>query len=246
MVPEKQLFIITGNYGSGKTEFSVNFIKQLSGQTSVSPTIVDMDIVNPYFRSREAVEMLEKMGVRVVAPRGSQAFADLPIVLPEVKGAIRNRDIFVLMDVGGDAEGARVLSSFNDTFQQLSGQYEMLFVVNTKRPFTQDADGALKILREIEETSRLKMTGLIANTHLIDETTPEIIKGGFEVACELRNKTGLPVKYLVIHRKFRDIFGETYEGVPLFYIERIMLPPWKTDDVVGSGNFNLRHKSFET
>jgi hypothetical protein len=149
------------------------------------------------------------------------------------------------MDVGGDAEGARVLSSFHDTFEQLSGQYEMFFVVNTKRPFTQDADGALKILREIEETSRLEMTGLIANTHLIDETTPEIIKGGFEVACALGNKTELPVKYLVVHRKFRDTFGETYEGVPLFYIERIVLPPWKTDDAVGSGNFNLRHTSFK-
>ncbi|OGL48894.1 MAG: hypothetical protein A2161_11825 [Candidatus Schekmanbacteria bacterium RBG_13_48_7] len=246
MIPDKRLFIITGNYGSGKTEFSVNFIKQLSTQTSITPTIVDMDIVNPYFRSREAVTLLEKMGVRVVAPRGSQSFADLPIVLPEVKGALRNINIFVLLDVGGDAEGARVLSSFHDSFEKIHNEYEMLFVSNARRPFTENAAGTLKILRDIEETSQLKVTGLIANTHLIDETTPEIIKQGFEITSEISQLTGLPIHYLVVHRRFRNSFGEMYKGIKLFYIDRIMLPPWKTDEAVGSGNFNLRHKAFDT
>ena len=206
-IPEKRLFIITGNYGSGKTEFAVNFIKRLSEHASISPTIVDMDIVNPYFRSREASNMLEKVGVRVIAPRGSQAFADLPIILPEIKRALRDNDTFVVLDVGGDAEGARVLSSFQSTFTQLRDQYEMLFVVNARRPFTDTADGALKILREIERTSQLEVTGLIANTHLIDETTPEIIREGVEVAMDLGSKTGLRMHYVVVHRKFESEFG---------------------------------------
>ena len=136
---DRELFLFTGNYGSGKTEVSVNVATTLA-RAGVKPlTIAELDLVNPYFRCREARDPMEALGIRVVAPGGNMHNADLPILLPEVLGAIRNRDGVTLLDVGGDNVGATVLASLKPML--MNRPHHMLFVLNQNRPFTDTIDG---------------------------------------------------------------------------------------------------------
>src|SRR5512138_981124 len=123
---QHNLIIIVGGYGSGKSEVSVNLARQLAATQSESVALADLDIVNPYFRSREAAEKLAAFGVRSLVPPGTQVYADLPVVIPDIKREIENRQGRLILDVGGDDVGARVLSSLTESITPLS--YEMLFV----------------------------------------------------------------------------------------------------------------------
>ena len=111
----KSILIIVGGYGSGKSEVAVNLSRQLVNAGSAPVAIADLDIVNPYFRSREASEQLTSLGIRTINPAGGQKYADLPIILPEIKGAIEQRQGVLVLDVGGDDVGARVLSSLSES-----------------------------------------------------------------------------------------------------------------------------------
>lgn len=222
----QQLLIIVGGYGSGKTEIAVNLSRYLANTTSCKIAIADLDIVNPYFRSREANQALEALGVRCINPTGGEFYADLPIILPEIKGAIERRDELLVLDVGGDDAGARVLSSLADSFE--AGAYEMMIVLNGNRPFTSDVKGCMKMLGEIEQSSRLKFTGIISNTHLLDETTAQVVLDGLELARQVSKRSGLPVKFLaglgtlLGASEFDDV------DVPMLPLERLLLKPWES------------------
>ncbi|RKX27885.1 MAG: cobalamin biosynthesis protein CobQ, partial [Candidatus Zixiibacteriota bacterium] len=127
----KRVLVVVGGYGSGKSEVSVNLARHLASSGQLHVAIADLDIVNPYFRSREATEQLEKLGIETLHPKGSQAFADLPIIIPQVKSAIEGYDGVLILDVGGDDAGARVLGSLAGTFP--SDDHEVLFVLNANR-----------------------------------------------------------------------------------------------------------------
>ncbi|HEX03958.1 MAG TPA: cobalamin biosynthesis protein CbiA, partial [Bacteroidetes bacterium] len=170
------VILFTGNYGSGKTEISVNVATALARYGGHKVTIADLDLVNPYFRCREAREPMEKLGIRVVAPESDMHNADLPILLPEVRGAVANPDGFTLLDVGGDNVGATVLSSLVPTFKTRG--YEMHFVLNKNRPFTDTVDGAMRLMDEIETASKLEVTHIVGNTHLMEQTTLEMAQDG--------------------------------------------------------------------
>lgn len=230
-----RVIIFTGNYGSGKTEVSVNFTLQLAaaqgagavsaeGRVETAPvSIVDMDIVNPYFRCREAIQPLESAGIEVIAPRGEHFASELPIILPEVRGAIRRSGGRVVLDVGGDDVGARVLSGFAE---DLRGQAEMLIVLNARRPFTDTVEGALRIIREIETTSRIPVTGLVANTHLMEHTTPELIRQGVEFALTVAEVLSVPLRFAAVMNEVADRLSGEDLGAPVLRMERMMLPPW--------------------
>lgn len=222
----KQLLIIVGGYGSGKTEIAVNLSRYLANTTSGKVAIADLDIVNPYFRSREANQALEALGVRCINPTGGEFYADLPIILPEIKGAIERRDELLVLDVGGDDAGARVLGSLADSFE--AGAYEMMIVLNGNRPFTADVDGCMKMIGEIEQSSRLKFTGIISNTHLLEETTARTVLDGLELAQEVSSRTGLPVRFLaglgtlLGTSEFDDV------DLPMLPLQRLLLKPWES------------------
>lgn len=221
--PEFPLVIVVGNYGSGKTEVSVNLA--LHWVESRPVKIVDLDIVNPYFRCREAREEMEAKGIEVIYPKGEFHSADLPIILPEVKGSLFTDHGFVVFDVGGDDLGARVLSSLAE---HLAGRnYAMLQVINSKRPFTSDVEGCLKMKGEIESASRLEITGVISNAHLMDETEPETIREGLEVARETAKRAGIRVEFATVDSRLVSCFKDEDPGCPLLPIERRMLPPWR-------------------
>ncbi len=228
-----------GNFGSGKTEVAINFALQL-GLAAIEKDsvregtvrVVDLDIVNPYFRSREAAEPLSEAGVEVVAPAGDKFWADLPVILPEIKGLLKRTDGTLILDVGGDDLGARVLSHLKDDFPP--GDYTLMMVVNANRPFTSEISGARKVLSELEDAAGLKMGGLVSNTHLMDETEPDEVRRGYEFARKMSVETGLPL--LIVAAESRLIDGGSGPGLrpdefgcPLLPLYRFMLPPWRVE-----------------
>ncbi len=223
--PEDLLFIV-GNYGSGKTEVAVNLAFHFM-EAGRPVTIADLDVVNPYFRCREPREMMRRSGIRVVIPPEQHQFADLPIVVPEIKGMIegdQENNHVSIFDVGGDDVGATVLASFSEALADRP--YDLFQVINGKRPFTDSVEGCLKMKRDIEGRSGMRVTGLISNTHLMDETTPEIVIEGWELTRAVSRESGVPVAFVSVAARLSaaSVFKEI--SAPILFIERIMLPPW--------------------
>lgn len=222
--PHERVVILVGAYGSGKTEVAVNLALGLAG-SGRAVTLADLDLVNPYFRSREARRVMERAGVRVVVPPGAQAFADLPIVLPEVLGLLRPAgEGIAILDVGGDDVGARVLSSFRPTLE--GGHHALWQVVNGSRPFTATVEGCLALRDALEAASRLRVTGLVGNTHLTDETDAATIRRGNRLVAAVSRASGLPVRAVTAPAAIAaDVDPASLAG-PLLRLERHMLPPW--------------------
>jgi hypothetical protein len=221
--PEHRVVLIVGNYGSGKTEVAVNLAIQLVRRQRVS--IADLDIVNPYFRCREARVEMEGHGIHVINPEGDYQAADLPIILPELRGAVLSGEGILIFDVGGDDVGARVLSSLADVLGDRP--CTMLQVLNAKRPFTDTVEGCLKIGREIEAASRLSITGLISNTHLLEETDVATVLEGLQLASAVQRESGLPLAFATADESLRGALDTEQMGCPVLWIKRRMLPPWK-------------------
>jgi hypothetical protein len=230
----KNLIIIVGGYGSGKSEVAVNLARHLATSQAEPVALADLDIVNPYFRSREAEEELAELGVATLNPKGGYRYADLPIILPEIKGAIQKYQGKVIIDVGGDEAGTRVLSSLADAFSP--EKYELLFVVNANRPFTNDVAGCLKLMTDIETTSRLKLTGFISNTHLLTETGIETVLAGLRLTHQLSERTGLPVVFFSAAEDVLDQIDPKCVDVPVLGLDRLLLKPWERRQVRPKGS----------
>jgi len=221
----RDIVVIVGGYGSGKSEISVNLARSLVGSTDQPVTIADLDVVNPYFRSREAAEALKALGIRSLIPEGAMAQADLPIVIPQIKGAIQAPEGMLVLDVGGDDAGAKVLKSLADAF--VPGGYELLLTVNAYRPFTADADGTTKVMNEIAVASSLVFTGLISNSHLIEQTTTAEVLHGLELTREVSRRTELPICFLSATEEIvRELDPEQID-CPVLPIDRALLKPWE-------------------
>ena len=219
----KRIKIFVGSFGSGKTEIAINYsIYCRKNHSQVA--IVDLDIVNPYFRTREAKDTLNLKGIKVISPEGEMAYADLPLVSPEIKGLIQNSDYYLILDVGGDDVGTVVLGNFKSFIKDLD--YEMLIVVNSYRPFTQDIPQIQQMIQEIENSSRLKVSGIISNPNLSSQTNIEAIKKGHILIRQAARKLKMPIKFICIDERFsQKIKQENFEE-PLFYIKRFMRLPW--------------------
>ncbi len=223
----KGILIIVGGYGSGKSEVAVNLSRHLAQSQSQPVSIADLDVVNPYFRSREAASRLEVYGIRAINPKGSQFYAEIPIILPEVKGAIEGHEGVLVLDVGGDDAGARVLGSLAGSFEP--GTFELLLVLNANRPFTADVDGCLKMINDIESSSRLKFTGIISNTHLMESTTPEDILHGLDLSRQVSKRSDLPVAFLSALEQDIEKLDINQLDVPVLPLHRFLLKPWEKE-----------------
>ena len=224
-----EIIIYTGSFGSGKTEIAINHsLKEAKKHNQA--VIVDLDIVNPYFRSREMREELKKHGIKVITPPGKFAMADIPLISPEIKGVIQNTNRMLILDVGGDDVGARSLASFNTVLKNTN--YQMNLVINPYRPFTRTFKEIKTMLREIELSSRLKVNGLVSNPNLGLKTDLDLLIKGHEIAREVSEKLSLPVRFLVIEktifRKIKDSQGSKSNILnnDIFIIKRFMELPW--------------------
>ena len=224
---------IVGNYGSGKTEVSINLAVNRK-RTGLDVRIADLDLVNPYFRTREARNQLEKLGIEVVLPPQGYLQADLPVLSPVIAGMIKNTDGLSLLDVGGDDAGVMVLAALADAFKGI--EVHLLQVVNPLRPNTSTVEGCLKIRDEIEKAARLKITGLIGNANLIDETEIDTIYNGYEFVRQLSDASGLPLEFITVARELLPGVELKRIGCPILPIARQLVPPWlKAKDFEDSG-----------
>ena len=219
----KRIKIFVGSFGSGKTEIAINYsIYCRKSYTKVA--IVDLDIVNPYFRTREARDTLNFKDIKVIAPEGEMAYADLPLISPEIKGLIQNLDYRLILDVGGDDVGTVVLGNFKSFIE--GSDYEMLLVVNPYRPFTQSVPQIKQMAQEIENSSRLKISGIISNPNLSRQTDEKIIKQGHILIRQASQKLNLPIEFICIDEQFSQKVKQEDFVEPIFYIKRFMRLPW--------------------
>ena len=224
---ESRVRIFVGAYGSGKTEVAVHVALDLAAAAR-RVALADLDIVNPFFRSRELREELEAAGVAVLAPRGELAQADLPIITPEVRSTLGDADTTLVLDVGGDDAGARALSQFRPFLPE--ADTSMAMVINDRRPWTGSVAGIERTIRRVEASARFRVTCLVSNPNLGDETTPEVVARGHAVVCEAGRTLGLPVDALVVTDAIADLLPPGAAlGVPLLRLRRRLLPPWQED-----------------
>lgn len=220
---DRRMVIIVGGYGSGKTEVAVNYT--LASRVLVpNLSIVDLDVVNPYFRSRERISELTKRGVQVIAPSGELSGIDLPALPPEISGGIRDTSRHLVFDVGGDDVGARALGRYHRELEH--ADYDMWLVVNGCRPFSQTAELALSMLRSIERTSRLRITGLVNNTNLMQYTDLALLERGEHLLSNLSDLTGLPVIFSAVIEGLAGAAKERLRS-PLLPLHLYMKRPWE-------------------
>ena len=189
---EKIIIVVTGHYGSGKTEFSVSLAMLLSHDEKLKYkrlAIIDLDIANPYFRSRERRDMLEKNGIKKYGSAYEHEItAELPALGASSRIPLEDEDCQVIVDLGGNADGAKVLQQFRKYFN--TNQYIHLAVVNANRPDTRNIDGALEHLRDIEFATGLPVDAIVNNCHLLRETTADTIAKGHALCEEISKHTG--------------------------------------------------------
>lgn len=215
-----RLTIVTGHYGTGKTEFSVNLALALAGEGE-RVSLADLDIVNPYFRSRERRASLEEAGVRLIATSQACSDADVPALPAELLWVLEDRTVRGVLDIGGDPSGARVLARYRPKLEREDVQ--LLYVVNANRPEVRTPEASAACLRAIEAVTGLRCGGLVNNTHLCGETTPEEVRRGAALAEEVSRLTGVPVLCHIAESRF----AERLTDLPLFPIEIRMKKPWE-------------------
>ena len=225
----RPVVILVGHFGSGKTEIAINLAFGLRNR-GAEVTLVDLDLVKPYFRCRLAKDDLEARGIRLAAPTGDRFYADLPILVPEARAAVRGENGIrsrLIVDVGGDDLGARVLGSLSGLLDRRTT--ELLFVVNANRPFAEDLPSLRQTLLDVQAAARLCVTGLVANTHLMDETTPDIVREGIRTARDLEAATGIPLRFSAMQRRLAEAFGgpqAVAEQLPILAMERHIVAPF--------------------
>ncbi len=189
-----RLFIFVGAYGSGKSEVAVNFARMLRESLPDRKILLaDLDIVNPFFRSADAADVLAKENIRLIAPNYANTNVDAPTVSGEMYSIFDDPTYTGVFDIGGEDLGAKILASMHSRFKKIS--YRVYMVVNTCRPFTADAEGIVKMSRELEVASRLKINGFINNTNLLEMTTAQMLVESQPILDQATEITGIPVAF---------------------------------------------------
>lgn len=217
----RKFVVLTGNYGSGKTEIALNLALRYAKEMKV--TLVDLDIVNPYFRSAEKAEVLREAGVRVLMPTFALTTVDIPALPPEIQSVFETPCDKVIFDVGGDDTGAAALGRYLPSFMKYRDQTAVAMVVNCMRPLTETEEDITDLARRIENRGRLKLDMIINNTNLADLTTPDMLIKGAEIAGQAAAKTDVPVIWHAGSLQNLTEAGLNSAGIT---VARMMVPEW--------------------
>ncbi len=198
----RRILMLCGHYGSGKTNIAVNLAKRLREAYPIV-TIADLDIVNPYFRSKDSEEELREAGIRLICSAYANSNVDIPALPQDLYAITDDRRMRVVIDVGGDDRGALALGRITPAILA-ENDYEMLMVINCYRPLTRDADSTLEVLQEIEAACGIRMTGLVNNSNLGAETTAEDVLASVSYARAVSEKTGLPLRLTAVDARLTE------------------------------------------
>lgn len=221
---ETRLTILIGGHGSGKSEFAIEWSRRLRQAERKPVFLVDLDTIKPLFRSQEAKDALSGEGIEMIISSVPQS--DMPSISSRMVGMIGDEDNWMVVDVGGDAVGARILRSIS--IHMRGREHNLIYIVNVRRPFSTDSESASRELKRIESVSGLKITGLISNTHLLDETIPSIIEDGMAITRRISNELKMDFIGVMVSDNMSDEI-KVPDDLEIFRIHRMLNPPWLRD-----------------
>lgn len=207
----KQYTVLLGNYGSGKTELALNMALNAAASNK-RVALVDMDIINPYFRSAEKRQLLQENNITLIASNFVNTNIDLPVITAEVASVFSDQYASVIFDVGGDVVGATALGAFHQQFDSVREYLNIYYVVNARRPFSNSIERVLTMFSQIQDAARVTIDGWINNTNLATETCSQDIIEGQLLLEEVSNKTGIPIAYT---SGWDDLLQEAAEQIDL-------------------------------
>lgn len=222
---DKRINIFTGHFGSGKTEVAVNYAVKMALQGKKT-AIVDLDIVNPFFRTADAKKVLEEKGIKVITPVYANTNVDVPSLPADINSAFEDRSYHVVLDVGGDDLGAKVLSRYNEQIR--NEDYIHYFVINTRRPMTKTVDEIEEMIREIETSARLKVDYLVNNANLLGANTAKIIGEASEIIAGVSSKLSIPVGFISGMEEVLQKYNGDKETERL-YMDKFIRLPWEQE-----------------
>jgi hypothetical protein len=205
----KRLTLFAGHYGSGKTNIAVNYAIRLA-EEGKRVCIADLDIVNPYFRTKDSEDELTEHGITLISSRYANTNVDLPAIPAESYRIVQDKSVYGVIDIGGDDRGAYALGRFADAIKA-ENDYRMAFVLNRYRPLTSTVEDAVGIMREIEAAAGIRFSCIVNNSNIGSETTPEILFDSVAFAEEVAAATGLPIW---LHTAERRV-AEGITGLPI-------------------------------
>lgn len=210
----KRITMFLGHYGSGKTNIAVNYALALK-RNGIDVRIADLDIVNPYFRTKDSLKELSDAGIPLICSEYANSNVDIPALPQNMYSVTDDKTKHNVLDIGGDDRGALALGRLVPEILE-ENNYDMLMVINCHRPLTQDAESTLEVMAEIEAACKMSFTGLINNSNIGIETTPSDVKKSVGYANEVSQMTGLPVVMTTVDERIYDLLcGEIENLFPL-------------------------------
>lgn len=204
----KRLTLLCGHYGSGKTNVAVNMAFDLK-KSYDNVAVADLDIVNPYFRTKDSLEDFKERNIRLICSEYANSNLDIPALPQDMYAITDDRSMKVILDIGGDDRGALVLGRIAPKINE-ENDFQMLMVINKFRPLTPDVDSTVDVMREVEAASGIRFTGLVNNSNLGEETTPEDVLGSLKYAEAVSEISGLPVVLTTVKA---ELYGELKDKV---------------------------------
>ena len=224
LLKDIKYIVLTGNYGSGKTELALNLALQSAEQYRT--TLVDLDIVNPYFRSGEKAEEMRQAGIRMLMPTYAMTTVDIPALPAEIQSVFEVPTDRTIFDVGGDDTGAAALGRYYPSFMARRDETRVLFVVNCMRPLTREADEIIDLAERIQNRGRLKIDLLVNNTNLADRTEPGMVEAGEKTVLECAKRLGIEQ---VITTGKQEVLANCRLSTTTVTVKRYMAPEWMED-----------------
>ncbi len=216
----KRVTLFAGHYGSGKTNIAVNYALQMR-KDGKSVVIADLDIVNPYFRTKDSEKELNEAGIKLISSEFASSNVDLPALPQAMYSVVHDRSDFAVLDIGGDDRGAYALGRYSDDILK-EDNYEMLMVINMYRPLTRDVQSTLEVMHEIEAACGMRFTAIVNNSNVGEETTAQDILDSLKYANDVSAAADLPIKLTTVVSKLYNQLSESIENLmPLKLQEKI-------------------------
>lgn len=221
MIEKHKVNVFIGMFGSGKTEISINAALKLKDKYD-NVAIADIDTISPYFRTRDEIDFLSEKGIKVITPPRQYMHADVPIIPPAAGGYIQNPDYKMILDVGGNDDGAIVLGSLNNFLK--NSDSAVYFVINTYRPFTDEKDKIIGHIERLSAKARLDVDYLVLNSNIMEDTTSQHIENGEKLLEAVSKEINIPIAFTVVDEKLKNNIKTKYQKFP---IKRFMKKTWE-------------------